>query len=155
MKKLSKKEVRESLEHWQTVLKLTNWTIEFAVISEENMLEEILENQPEGGWSQSDLEESASAFLVWVRQDEQCAKILFHEDMKDDVEYGSVYNLDTVCIHELLHIMLNEQFGLFPKHIRTHKKVHLFEEWICNRFSRIIYDFGESGVIDSESYNNK
>lgn len=151
MSRLSKKEVRESLEYWQKVLKLTNWTIEFAVVTEEQMLKTIEENPPEGGWSPEDEDGSAHALMEWVRPEEQCARIMLHREMKDDPEYGSVFNIDTVCIHELLHIMFDSQFKIFPKYIRTHKKIHSFEEWLCNRFSRLIYDFGESGIVDANS----
>ncbi|MCK5610085.1 hypothetical protein KAR91_49890 [Candidatus Pacearchaeota archaeon] len=151
MSRLSKKEVRESLEYWQKVLKLTNWTIEFAVVTEEQMLNAIEENPPEGGWPPEEKDGSAQALMVWIRPEEQRAKILFHREIKDDPEYGSVFNIETTCIHELLHIMFNAQFKIFPKYIRTHKKIHNFEEWLCNRFSRLIYDFGESGIVDSNS----
>lgn len=151
--RLTKKEVRDSLEYWQKVLKLTNWTIEFSIISEEEMLRQIELHQPEGGWSKDEMEQyaSAHAFLVWVRQEEQRARILFHRDVKRDDEYGSVFNLDTLCIHELIHVMLDQEFKKFPKYIRRHKKVHAFEEWLCNRFAALIHDFGEGGVVDANS----
>lgn len=150
-KRLTKKEVRESLEYWQKVLKLTNWTIEFGIVSEDDMTRACEEYQPEGGWPRGEEDYSAHAFLVWVRSDEQRARILFHKELKDDSEYDSVFNLDTLCIHELLHIMFEPWFKRLPKYIRRHKKVYDLEEWLCNRISRIIYDFGESGVVDAKS----
>ena len=148
-KRLSKSEVKVALEYWQKVLKLTNWTIEFAIVSEDEMNHALETYQPENGWSKDEEEYGAYAFLAWTRPEEQRAKILFHKELKDDEEYDSVFNLDTICIHELLHIMFEPQFKKFPKYIRNHKKTHNLEEWMCNRLSRIIYDFGESGVVDA------
>lgn len=151
--RLTKKEVRESLEHWQKVMKLTNWTIEFDIVSEKVMIEQIKEYQPEGGWHDGpdDQDDSALAFLVWIRREEQHARILFHKDVKKDGEYGSVFNLETLCIHELIHIMLDRQIQSLPNYIRKHKKIHRLEEWLCNRFATIIHDFGEGGVVDAQS----
>ena len=149
--RLSKREVRESLEHWQKVLKLTNWTIEFGIVSEKQMLQQVQENQPDGGWHADEKDDSAVAFLVWVREEEQRARILFHKDLKKEAEYGSIFNIDTLCIHELLHIIVAQEFQRFPKYIRRHKKIHAFEEWLCNRFATIIHDFGECGVVDAKS----
>ncbi len=70
--------------------------------------------------------------------------------MKDDDEYGTVFDLDSLCIHEMIHIILELEFDRFPKYMRVHKKMHDFEEWICNRFAAILKDFGNSGVIDAK-----
>jgi len=149
--RLSKKEVRESLCFWQKVLKLTNWTIEFGIVSNEEMRRQTEQHQPEDGWHEDDNEDDTLAFLVWVRDEEQRAKILFNQDLKKDDEYESVFNLDTLCIHELIHIMAYREFKRLPKYIRRHKKIHQFEEWLCNRFATIIHDFGDGGVIDAKS----
>ena len=100
---LTVREVRQSLARWQQVMKVSDWEIDVKVVAERTMLREINENQPEGGWADDD-DSSAHALLVWVRPEEQVAKILFHRDIKSDPEYGIVFDLESLVIHELLHI---------------------------------------------------
>ncbi len=111
----------KKLSKWQKVLKLSDWSIRIRFSDEKQM------------------GPNNVALLVNCSHDENAAEILIHKYYYKENGYRTLFNIDTLIIHELIHIILNKKLDSFPKMILKNKKFHNFEEFICNHFAIIIY----------------
>ncbi len=53
---------------------------------------------------------------------------------------GTVYNLDTIIIHELLHIFMWEMVEKINPKIRKRKDFKNLEEFLCDEFADIVFN---------------
>ena len=81
------------------------------------------------------------AELKEISNTEKVAVIVINNEYYTDPQYGVVWNLDTALLHELIHVVLDEQIGRLAKKVRNNKKFREdFEEFICDKFAWIIYN---------------
>jgi hypothetical protein len=86
------------------------------------------------------LKEDIAARIYHCSPVEMSAIIDIAVDYSDREGYGVSFNLDTLILHELIHVILWEKWDELPNTIKEHKKMELFEEFVCFHFAKIIYD---------------
>jgi len=57
--------------------------------------------------------------------------------------YGISFNVDTLILHELIHVILWEKTEQLPIKIGEHPKLEDLEEFVCYHFAKIIYDVNQ------------
>lgn len=71
---------------------------------------------------------------------ERTAVINIATDYCARLGFGVSFNLDTLIIHELIHIILWDERDRLPTRVSNSSKFNSFEEFVCFHFSKIIYD---------------
>lgn len=121
--------LEKKLNKWKKVLKLGDWNIQIRYGSNDEMKDH------------DDVkEECAIGLLDACSHPEKIAKILISKNYFKEPNYPLVWNLDTLIVHELIHIILYDKVENLPKKTRDSKKMIEIEEHICDYFSRIIVD---------------
>lgn len=127
--------VREStlakrLARWKPVLKLSSWdiTIRYAKKAE-------LEKE-----QKKELKDRIIlAFVIDCDPAAKRATVLVNRDYHKVAGHKQSWNIDTLILHELVHIVLWGKSDAIPEKIRNHSKVDDLEEFACDAFADIIY----------------
>ncbi len=130
---INKDELESKLDFWADVLGLSGWDIKTKIVNKQKLMETI--EKLDGKKSEPD--DICLGAVVEHYQSEQVASILFLKDA--DKEFGLQLNLDTLILHELIHIASGEQFERLPKAAKISPKTKELEEWVSDFFARKIY----------------
>jgi len=121
MRRISDKAFEKKLRKWQHILKLDGWSISWKFVQEGR------------GIDNKNLAE-----LKHCSSTEKVAQISFNNKYYLCDGHNISWNIDTLILHELLHVHLDEKSSVLPN---DNEKVVDFEEFICNSMAKIIYDF--------------
>lgn len=121
-KRIYQSTLEKKCKKWQKVLKLSDWniTVKFA--------------------SQSQIGNNTLAMIKDVYQTEKVAIIEVLNTYYNEVGHGHKFNIDTLLLHELVHLLVWEEHDRLPPDIRKSKAFLDFEEFLCDSFAAITYD---------------
>lgn len=122
-RRITTKTLEQKVKKWQTVLKLDGWNIAAKFVPRSKLLD------------QDTIAQLESCFPT-----EKVAVIIIHSKYPEDKEYGLAWNIDTIIIHELIHVLFWEKTDEMPDSIQQHSKFRAFEEFLCNSFAKILFD---------------
>ena len=126
-RRVSEKTLENRINKWKHILKLDGWSIRFKFVAPMKM------------------EEKDKTILAMVKHcspNEKVADLLFNNKSPSYEGFDSSWNLDTLIIHELIHVHLYEKSELLAQGL-TDDVVEIFEileEFICDSFAKIIFD---------------
>lgn len=128
MRRVHQAGLERRFRKWVKHLKLEGWTlkVKFKVV----LLED--GKNPEDPYEAAEVEHCSPV--------ERTAVINIAKDYCDRKGFGVSFNLDTLIIHELIHVILWDEWERLPERIRKHRGMENFEEFVCFHFSKIIYD---------------
>ena len=129
---IKKSDLNSKVDFWKKVLGLDGWEIKTTIISSSEMYN--LVKKLEG---EADKNELIYAVLVNCHPVEQIASIAFLKNA--DKHFGIQLNLDTLIIHELIHVATQEKFDNLPETIGNSNKIKELEEYIADFFARKLY----------------
>lgn len=132
-KKLTKKILMPIVRKWKKVLGLNGYDIKIILANQKRLDEVILATTG----SKRDEDEIILGCVVECHPVEQCATIVFLRDAP--IHFGFQINLDTLVIHELIHVLVSAPFTALPKAARKSKRTDELEEFICDKFSYLIW----------------
>ena len=124
-RRISLKTLEKKIQYWQKVLKLDGWKIT-AVFKPQHKLDP------------QDPDTAAQVVECWPL--EKVAVIEFATNYPKHDGYEISWNIDTLILHELIHVLCWEKTTDLPENIQDHSKFQIFEEFLCNTLSKIIYD---------------
>ncbi len=125
-RRISNKTLENRIKKWQHVLKLDGWTIRFKFVSPMKM-----EN-----------DKFILAMVNHCSPNEKVADLLFNNKYQTYTGFGVSWNIDTLIIHELIHVHLYEKAEPFEATLNK-DNIDVFEameEFICDSFAKIIFD---------------
>ena len=121
---------------WSKRLRLGDWTIKcrYATKTEMSLPDPDDDNNP-------CFDDNTIGRLHECSTPEKIAVILIRKDYYNHQGYGVYWNLDTLIIHELIHIILNigKQSSKMGKKIQENSAFESFEEFACDSFAAILY----------------
>jgi len=109
------------LRYWMRALKLEGWTIKIR-----------FRTVPSGDDTVAELEHCSPV--------ERAAAIFVAEDYAGRAGHGVSFNLDTLILHELIHVVLWDEWERLPTRTKGRADVKRLEEFVCFHFAKIIYD---------------
>lgn len=115
--------LENKLKKWQTILKLDGWNITAKFVPQNKLL---------------DAETTAQVESCFPS--EKVAVIIIYDKYLEHNGYNVSWNIDTLIIHELIHVLLWEKTDEMPASIQGHSKFKLFEEFLCDSFAKILFD---------------
>lgn len=116
------KTLEKKVTKWKNVLKLGDWTVIIRYGTTEQVGKDNI------------------AFLDECSPSEKVAKIFISKTYFNCEGYDLVWNLDTLILHELIHIITHDKVHALPKSFCNHPKVVELEEHVCDAFARIVRD---------------
>lgn len=122
--------LQKRLVRWKTVLKLGDWAIDIRYATK-NELEQQKENEKDPG---------SLAFVPICDPAAKRAQVLIARDYHEEIDHKKSWNLDTIIIHELIHIVLWAEMSELPEKFQKHNKIKKLEELVCNSFADIVYN---------------
>ena len=126
------------IKKWKQILGLNGWDFRIALVDKYSMAERIREYEADSPTpSNADPEDIVLGCVTHCYPVEQVATIQFRYDAP--AFFGAWVNLDTLVCHELIHVLVRDQFDRLPKAAQRSKKTGELEEFICDRFSYILY----------------
>lgn len=126
------------IKKWKQILGLNGWDFRIALVDKYSMAERIREYEADSPTpSVADPEDIVLGCVTHCYPVEQVATIQFRYDAP--AFFGTWVNLDTLVCHELIHVLVRDQFDRLPKAAQRSKKTGELEEFICDRFSYILY----------------
>lgn len=133
---LTKDHMDPVIAKWKDLLGLAGWDFRVTLVDGYGMAERIKEYEL-GSNNPTDPEDVVLGCVTHCYPVEQAATIQFR---KDAPKFFSPWvNLDTLVCHELIHVLVRDQFDRLPKSAQKSKKTGELEEFICDRFSYILY----------------
>ena len=90
-----------------------------------------------------DLGVDTAAEVSYCSPIEKFAVIDVAKDLDKFEGYKMSFNLDTLIIHELMHVLMWEQVERLPGKVKNCKDFKEFEEFLCSHFAKIIFDIKE------------
>lgn len=130
---INKNELNERLDYWADILGLSGWDIKTKIVDKATM-NKIVSSLDTKDPDPSDIVMGA---VVEHYPAEQAASIVFLKDA--DKEFGLQLNIDTLILHELIHVVVGEQFERLPKVAKSSPRTKELEEFICDFFARKLY----------------
>ncbi len=122
MKKLSYQTIINKLKFWQKALKIGDWDISIKIARESYVGEGII------------------AEVIYCAPVEKIAKINLLNNYMKVPGYNISFNIDTIIIHELIHVVLWDKVNFLPTKFRKNKRYIESEEFICDYMAKVIYD---------------
>jgi hypothetical protein len=122
MQRIKHETLQKKKRFWQTILGLSEWHIKMSFVKPKAI-------------------EGDIALLKTISNVEKVAVILINEEYYLEPEYGTVWNLDTVILHELVHVLLDEPIRRLAKKIKENTRFKELEEWICDKFAYLVYTY--------------
>jgi hypothetical protein len=122
-RKVTQVNLEKRLNKWKRVLKLTDWdiSIKYKPYSELG-------------------KDNVTGLVNFCSPEEMTAEIYISNTYYRHEGYKISWNLDSLIIHELIHVVLWEEWDKLAEHIRDNKKLENFEEFVCWHFAKIIKD---------------
>lgn len=130
------KTLQKKCNTWARRLRLGDWSItcRYATKSEMQKLDPEDNDEP-------CFDESTIGRLQECSIPEKIAVVLIRRNYYDHDGYGVSWNLDTLIIHELIHIIekVGKKNSGIPRKIDDRRDFGNFEEYNCDAFAAIIY----------------
>lgn len=122
------KTLEKKLNHWKKVCRLSDWNIQirYATKTDEEVDNINLER---------DL-----ASTVNCSPPEKIALVLINKDYVNHPKNNFVFNIDTIILHELMHIIIWEKVDALAEGVLESKNFKTLEEFICDYYARLIFD---------------
>lgn len=140
---LTKEILAPVIDHWKSVLGLSGWDLSIAVCDELSMNSRIRE------FDKDALDEdTVLGCVTHCYPVEQVATVQFRKDAPKF--FGQWVNLDTLVCHELIHVLVRSEFDRLPKASQKSKKLGELEEFICDKFSYILFK-----VSNTQNHRNE
>jgi hypothetical protein len=133
---LTREHIDPVVAKWKETLGLQGWDFKIALVDKYSMAQRISEYES-GYHSPADPEDVVLGCVTHCYPVEQVATVQFRLDAPQF--FGPWVNLDTLVCHELIHVLVRDQFDRLPKSAQKSKKTGELEEYICDRFSYILY----------------
>ena len=117
------------LARWKRVLKLSDWNIKIRFSTKKEL--DLVHKK-----------EDKKIVFGWVEDCDPAAKratILVNREYHKGPGHKTSWNVDTLILHELAHVVVWAQSDMIPENIKKHSKVYDFEEFVCDSFADIIY----------------
>lgn len=114
--------LEKKLGRWKKHLRLTDWDITIRY------------------GTKKEVGNNTLACLDTCSHAEKIARVIVSKDYFKDEDFAVVWNLDTLILHELIHIVLKAEEDKIPESIRNHKRVHNLIEFTCDTFAKTIFD---------------
>ena len=111
---------KKKLQH---LLKLDNWTINIKFVPKSRLPDE-----------------RTTAQVDYCSCSERVASVVIYDKYWLHDGFEVAWNLETLLLHEFIHILLMEQFMHLPHMIQENAKFMELEEFICDIFAKIIFD---------------
>lgn len=111
---------------WKKILKLQNWSISVRYANKKEIDEQN--------------KKIIAAYVSHCDCAAKRASILVNRKYYEIVGYKTAWNVDTLLLHELIHIAIWSQTIRIPDTIAGHKSIENLEEFICDFFGDIIYN---------------
>jgi len=118
----------KKLIRWKKVLKLIDWDIQIRYATKSDIDKGSI-----------DLEDDLAS-LETCSPIEKVARILVNKNYPNFDEYNVVWNVDTIILHELIHVLTYEKVHVLPDSIQNHQGLTKLEEFVCDSMARIIFD---------------
>lgn len=118
----------KKLMRWKKVLKLADWDIQIRYATKTDVDKDSIDPDDD------------IAALETCSPVEKVARIIINKNYPKFDEYGVVWNIDTLILHELIHALLYEKIHVLPDTIKDHQGMTRLEEFICDSMARIIFD---------------
>lgn len=119
--------LERKLKKWMKYLKLEGWDIKIR-------FKNLSDDEPDNKGL------ATAAQVEYCSPVERTALIFIANDYCETEGYGLSFNIDTLIIHELLHVILWEKFDCLSTRTKKNQKIVDLEEFICFHFSKILYD---------------
>ncbi len=128
-RRISDRTLGTKIKKWQHILKLDGWTLTFKFI-------------PPTTFKKMEKEKSILAMVNHASPNEKVAEMLFNNKYHTYDGFGASWNIDTLIIHELIHIHLFEKSDQLEKAIpeEVEEVFTQYEEFLCDSIAKIIYD---------------
>lgn len=139
------KDVRPKVEYWKSKVGLHGWDISVSVVNKDKLAKIIEKNDGKT----IDKDDVVYGAVVEQFPAEQAASIVFLD--KSDEDFGMQLNLDTLILHELIHIVVGERFDRLPKAAKISPRTHELEEFLCDYFARRIYKITLEGENNGDT----
>jgi hypothetical protein len=123
-RRIHDKTLEKKVRKWVNVLGLNDWEINAKFIP-----------RHKGKFKK---DEQAEVTYYW---NEKVANINFNSTYYKDKDCGKVWNIDTLIIHELIHVVLSERMDGLPENVV--EKISDLEEFIADYFATIIFRTSE------------
>lgn len=123
MRRIASKTLEKKKKRWQKELKLDAWDIKIKFVSAFELGDHNTAGQ-----------------IAYCYPNEKSAYIQIVNNYYRYEGYNESWNIDTLIIHELIHVMLHDKGENMPKVIKESTKFYNYEEFICDSFAKIIYD---------------
>lgn len=130
--------IRRKINKWKKVLGLDAWRIKARYVPSSELLDE-----------------DTIAQVDYCYPAERQAQIAVDENYHLNPEIDEVFNIDSILVHELIHIMLWDRTDSLPEKIKDEESITSLEEFVCNSFAKIIYDLSKSKKKRKKCSNNK
>ena len=128
-RKALQKTLDSKVSKWKRILKLSDWNIKIKYAPQKVMDKDKKPN-----------EEDTIGMLDECYVIEKRAQILISEKYQEIDGYGIGWNLDTVILHELIHIVMRPEEDKLASKVTKSAKFGDLLEFICDKFSDIIYE---------------
>lgn len=125
-RRITNRTLENKIKKWQKCLKLDGWTINAKFV-------------PPSKLDDSNKMEVAGQ-VQECSPDEKVVLIYFHNKYYKLEGYGISWNIDTLILHELIHVLCWEKVIEMPTSIQDHSKFQILEEFVCNSMAKIIFD---------------
>lgn len=121
--------LQKKCDRWKKVLRLNDWDITCRYGSRVELQDE---DDPDS--------DDRIGLLPHCSIPEKIALILIRREYYSHEGYGVSWNIDTLILHELVHILQKMGKQGLPKRLRENDRLRLiFEEYNCDTFAAIIY----------------
>lgn len=122
MRKVLTSTLETKLKKWQKKLKLEGWQIKIRYKA---------------------CGKDTAAQVDFCEPVEKTAVVNISPNYYNREGYNVSWTLDSLIVHELLHIEMWQEVHSLPAKIREHQKFEDFEEYICFRYAKIIVDMNK------------
>ncbi len=122
MKKVLSSTLEKKLRKWQKRLKLEGWDIKI---------------------SYKFCGKDTAAQVEYCEPVEKTATVSICPTYYNRQGYRVSWTLDSLIVHELIHIEMWQEVQSLPAKIQDHPKFSNFEEYICFRYAKIIVDMNK------------
>lgn len=136
------------IERWKKYLGLDGWELSIAICEEESMNARIKDFDKDADDGDITLGCVTHCYPV-----EQVATIQFRRDAP--AFFGKWVNLDTLVCHELIHVLVRAEFDRLPKAAQKSKRLGELEEFICDKFSFVLFKMYNNTLDERNGESNE
>lgn len=122
MRKVLVSTLEKKLKTWQKRLKLDSWNIKIVY---------------------KHCGKSNAARVEYCEPVEKTAIVAICPTYYNREGYNISWTLESLIVHELLHIEMWKEVEALPAAVKSRKKFQEFEEYLCDRYAKIIVDMNK------------